>query len=178
MTKTILISNGELSHHGILGQKWGVRRYQNKDGTLTAAGKRRLDGKVSYDEQGRLSSERDKNNAKGYIHANVAADYKNLNTGLKAGSDMAGKAGNIAAKSAERDRSKARREMDLSNMSDQELQAAVNRLNMERNYKALSTESIASGKDYASSILSTAGDVIAIGASVASIAMAIHTIRS
>lgn len=30
-----------LSHHGILGQRWGVRRYQNKDGTLTAAGKRR-----------------------------------------------------------------------------------------------------------------------------------------
>lgn len=30
-----------ISHHGILGQKWGVRRYQNKDGTLTAAGKKR-----------------------------------------------------------------------------------------------------------------------------------------
>ena len=32
----------ELYHHGVKGQKWGVRRYQNKDGSLTDLGKRRL----------------------------------------------------------------------------------------------------------------------------------------
>ena len=31
----------ELYHHGIKGQKWGVRRFQNEDGTLTEAGKKR-----------------------------------------------------------------------------------------------------------------------------------------
>ncbi len=31
----------ELYHHGIKGMKWGVRRYQKKDGTLTSAGKKR-----------------------------------------------------------------------------------------------------------------------------------------
>ncbi len=37
----------ELFHHGVLGQKWGVRRYQNEDGSLTAAGKRKLEKKDS-----------------------------------------------------------------------------------------------------------------------------------
>ena len=36
------ISESELYHHGIKGMKWGVRRYQNPDGSLTPAGIKRL----------------------------------------------------------------------------------------------------------------------------------------
>lgn len=36
-----IVYKNELYHHGVLGQKWGVRRYQNEDGTLTEAGKKR-----------------------------------------------------------------------------------------------------------------------------------------
>lgn len=40
-----IIFTDELYHHGIKGQKWGVRRFQNEDGSLTAAGKARYDYK-------------------------------------------------------------------------------------------------------------------------------------
>jgi hypothetical protein len=42
------VNSNELYHYGVKGQKWGVRRYQNKDGSLTPAGKKRdkYDGKL------------------------------------------------------------------------------------------------------------------------------------
>lgn len=36
------LRDDELYHHGVKGQRWGVRRYQNPDGTLTAQGEAKL----------------------------------------------------------------------------------------------------------------------------------------
>ena len=54
------LDSNELYHHGILGMKWGVRRYQNKDGTLTEAGKKRYDTgrKVGFFEARRIKKKR------------------------------------------------------------------------------------------------------------------------
>ena len=47
----ILASDIYLAHYGVKGQKWGVRRYQNKDGSLTPAGK-----KLYYNDDGSPTS--------------------------------------------------------------------------------------------------------------------------
>lgn len=51
---TDLISQDELYHHGIKGQKWGVRRFQNKDGSLTPEGKKRSKSEIRQDKMSKL----------------------------------------------------------------------------------------------------------------------------
>ena len=49
----MVVYSDELCHYGIRGMRWGIRRYQNKDGSLTAAGKKRK--KLSADDRSHLS---------------------------------------------------------------------------------------------------------------------------
>lgn len=46
-----LINKPDLMHYGILGMKWGVRRYQNPDGTLTDLGKKRVANQLTKRER-------------------------------------------------------------------------------------------------------------------------------
>ena len=74
----------ELMHYGVKGMHWGVRRYQNSDGTLTNLGKQRLKG-VNYDESTKTArkTQRSLNHLsreKAYMDAE-AATYKRKASG-------------------------------------------------------------------------------------------------
>lgn len=74
--------NYELYHFGIKGQKWGIRRYQNKDGSLTPAGKKRV-SKQYKKLIDKTNSRISKKESKTYVDAyNKAANHMN-NGGIK-----------------------------------------------------------------------------------------------
>ena len=83
-----------LVHYGILGMKWGVRRYQNKDGTLTAAGKKRYNKERNETKVSDMTD--DELNAS-LIRKRMEKEYENLR---KRGKTQIGttleKSGNVA----------------------------------------------------------------------------------
>lgn len=76
-------TNSELYHHGIMGQKWGVRKWQNEDGSLTDAGRKHYgvgttEGKSSY----RIRKEEQYRN-KGMSEESAAIKAKHADTARK-----------------------------------------------------------------------------------------------
>ena len=133
----------ELRHHGIKGQKWGVRRFQNKDGSLTPAGAKRYS----------------------------ADDYKSaldkVNKADKTLKDVKKMRNEAEAKTYEK-----KIKYDLSKMSDKDLQQAVNRLNMEERYTQVMAQRhrLEQGEDKVNKILNVAGSALTGAATALTIA--------
>lgn len=143
------MNTDELKHYGIKGMKWGVRRFQNSDGSLTADGKKRYSGDNLKDIQKQVNQ------------------GKNVVDGVK----------KTKAKAAEK-RTEKKIKDDLSQMSDKELRDIVNRLNMEERYmQVMKSRDVQVGKSKADKILDYAGTALTIGSSALSIMIAIKELQ-
>lgn len=124
------MDNNYLEHHGILGMKWGVRRYQRKDGTLTNAGKKKYDkemAKLKKEEQILKNKNR------------TQAKLEKLQSKRKSVEEL--------KKSLSSETSKPKTK-STSKLSDEELRDRVNRLQLEKQYNELSSEQISFGKAF------------------------------
>lgn len=115
------VSNDYLMHYGILGQKWGIRRFQNPDGTRTAAGKRR---ERSAEEKAETRAKIKRGIKIGAAATGAAAVAGASVVGLAkyANDNKYATTGSVGTK-------------HLSDYSDEELKNKVQRQNLERKYK-------------------------------------------
>lgn len=175
----------ELKHHGVKGMKWGVRRYQNKDGSLTPAGKSRFakeaannNWKIGDDGIARSTGKKNR----GEIHEPnpnkwVKEDLERSKRIIDSGNQLNNSLKN-ANQNAINKHNKNKPKMDLSNMTDKELRDRINRANLEKQYNDIfNTKEVSRGRAFASNVLDGAGTALAITGSALGVALAIKELR-
>lgn len=145
------MDNNTLTHYGVKGMRWGVRRYQNADGSLTERGIKKY-AKKGYAQD----SFRRNKTVLGKAYDAYTGAHKIEASVLY---DLSSKKQNKArAEQYLRDKESKKRysedtEKKVSEMSDEELRKRVNRLQMEKQYNSLTNSDINRGKECVNKIL-------------------------
>lgn len=161
----------ELHHWGVKGMKWGVRRYQDKDGTLTNAGQRR------YARDQRENRGKKKGNKVGEADPNrwVKEDLERSKRLAESTNSMTNRLTQINDRQI---KNKPKVKMDLSSMSDKDMREQINRALLERQYNDMfAPQKTSKGREYVSKTLEIAGDALGVTASALGIALAIKELK-
>lgn len=176
------MNTSELYHYGVLGMKWGRRRYQNKDGSLTAAGRKRYERDArekdwTMGDDGVARSGGKKNRKVQDPDANrwVKEDMERSKRLADASSNLTSQLKN-ASNTYSRNRPK--QTMDLSKMTDAEMRSQINRKLLERQYNDLfAKDNVSKGRENVNRVLEYAGSALAVTSSALGIALAIKELR-
>lgn len=178
------MENNTLMHDGVKGMKWGVRRYQNADGTLTEEGKKRYarDAREKeYDKYDESSGKYFKGGKKGRTDLAVDADRyvrEDLERTKRLTESTARMTNELKNANDRSIRNKKRKRMDLSNMTDKELREQINRELLERQYNdVFNPPTVSKGRVYAGKILEGAGTALTLTGTALAIAVAWKDLR-
>ena len=166
------MENNTLRHWGVKGMKWGVRRYQNKDGTLTDAGKKRYERDIRENNAKKKDNRIviDRPDADRWVKEDIRR-AKNL-------ADDGSRTVNELTKINNASKKKNRTRMNLDHMTDKEMRDKINRELLERQYNdVFNPERTSKGREYVSKVLDTAGTVLTVGSSALGIALAIKELK-
>lgn len=117
MQKIVDADKATLEHWGIKGMKWGIRRFQNKDGSLTAAGRKRYSDSAEGGKSTSASNKSKSKSSSGKSSGKTSSSSKSSNSSEEKQDPV------IKKKPSE--------------MTDAELNAAINRMQLEKRYADL-----------------------------------------